>query len=232
MMDGVVDLAFPVIIQLWSFTIGWHKCIGGGSRVSTRRLDSTDLRESTMKTVEILQDEHNGVLFVLEQLEQAVAGAERGARVPKDIFGDVQEFFAIFVDQCHHGKEEAELFPRLVGEPAVELVERLEAEHVTGRRLAAAYAEAARVYEPGDTASGARLAVAGRDYTAFLREHIDLETRELLPAAEALADQDEELYEAFERVEEEKIGPGTHERLHRMIEGLPARIEPWLTAGA
>jgi hypothetical protein len=48
-----------------------------------------------------------------------------------------------------------------------------------------------------------------------------------LPATEALADQDDELYDAFERVEVERIGPGVHERLHGMIEALPARIDPW-----
>ena len=79
-----------------------------------------------MKTIETLRDEHNGVLFVLEQLERAVAAAERGASVPKDVFADVQEFFAIFVDKCHHGKEEAELFPRLTAAPGRVLVERLE----------------------------------------------------------------------------------------------------------
>ena len=180
-----------------------------------------------MKTIDTLEDEHNGVLFVLDQLERAVSAAEGGAAVPADVFADVQEFFAVFVDRCHHGKEEAELFPRLTSEPARALVDALEAEHVVGRRLAGAYAEAARAYRPGDVDTGRRLAFAAREYSAFLRAHIDLETRELFPATEALADQDDELYDAFERVEVERIGPGVHERLHGMIEALPARIDPW-----
>ena len=158
-----------------------------------------------MKTIDTLKDEHNGVLFVLDQLERAVAAAERGAAVPADLFADIQEFFAVFVDRCHHGKEEAELFPRLTAEPARALVDALEAEHVAGRRLA----------------------FAAREYSAFLRAHIDLENRELLPATEALAAQDDELFDAFERVEVERIGAGVHERLHGMIEGLPARIDRW-----
>jgi hemerythrin-like domain-containing protein len=181
-----------------------------------------------MKTIDTLREEHDGVLFVLDQLERAVAAAERGAPVPTDVFGDIREFFAIFVDRCHHGKEEAELFPRLEGGPAEGVVKRLEAEHVTGRMLAAGFAEAAKAYRPGDVTSGGRLANAARAYATFLRQHIDLETSELFPATEALAAEDAALVEAFERIEEEKIGPGTHERLHEMIEGLPARIDPWL----
>jgi hypothetical protein len=53
-------------------------------------------------------------------------------------------------------------------------------------------------------------------------------TDELFQATETLTEQDQELFDAFERVEEERIGPGTHERLHGMIDGLGARIEPWL----
>src|SRR4051812_33621825 len=113
-----------------------------------------------MRTIDTLRDEHNGVLNVLGQLERAASAAERGAPVPKDVFADVQEFFAVFVDKCHHGKEESELFPRLTSAPGRALVERLEAEHVTGRRLAGAYASAAESYQPGVAESGARLAAA------------------------------------------------------------------------
>lgn len=180
-----------------------------------------------MKTIDTLRDEHNGVLFVLEQLERAVSAAERGSPVPKDVFADVQEFFAVFVDRCHHGKEETELFPRLTAAPGRALVERLEADHATGRELAGAYATAVQAYRPGLTESGAHLAAAAREYAAFLRTHIVLETDELFRAVEALVEQDQEVFDAFERVEEDRIGPGTHERLHAMIGGLGGRIDPW-----
>lgn len=182
-----------------------------------------------MESVETLRAEHEGVLTVLDNLERATAAAARGAAVPRDVFSDIQEFFAVFVDRCHHGKEEAELFPLLVGGPATPLVRRLEEEHVVGRRLARAYAEAVNAYEPGNAESGARLQQAADAYIAFLRDHIALETDELFPAMmDALATRDEELNQAFERVEIERIGAGTHERLHARIEGLPARINPWL----
>ena len=181
-----------------------------------------------MQTTATLQAEHNGVLLVLDQLERAVDAARRGAQVPADIFRDIQEFFVVFVDQCHHGKEEAELFPRLDAHGSGAIARRLEAEHVKGRQLAAAYGEAVRAYTPGEIATGTRLAGAARAYAEFLRAHIDLETRELFPAVEdKLATVDQALVDAFDRLEEERIGAGTHERLHGMIAGLSTRIDPY-----
>lgn len=185
-----------------------------------------------MNTTATLSAEHTAILYVLEQLEQAVAASERGIAVPADIFQNIQEFFMVFVDRCHHGKEEIEIFPRLQPDHAA-LVERLEAEHGTGRQLARSFAQAVQSYLPGKAATGATLAEAARAYAAFLRRHIDQETRELFPTVErVLGAEDQQIVDAFERIEVERIGPGTHERLHGMIDGLPARIAPFLAAEA
>jgi hemerythrin-like domain-containing protein len=182
-----------------------------------------------MEAVAVLRTEHEGVLAVLTHLDRAVSAVERGRPVPADVFTDIREFFEIFVDRCHHGKEEAVVFPRLVGGTQSELAPHLEAEHGRGRELAAAYAAAVRAYDPGDLASGKALATAARAYAAFLREHIDDETRELFPAMETtLTGDDAALVAGFEHIEEERIGPGTHERLHHLIDDLPRRIDPFV----
>lgn len=179
-----------------------------------------------MRTVDDLRTEHHIVLEVLERLERAASAAERGAPVPAGVFTDIREFFATFVDRCHHGKEEAEVLPRLKSGPYSGLAQRLEEEHGTGRRLAAAYAEAVKNYEPGDTQTSAKLADAARAYSAFLREHIELETEKLFPAMDSeLSPEDEAMFEGFEQIEDERIGPGMHEQLHAMVEGLEARLE-------
>ncbi len=183
-----------------------------------------------METVDILLAEHAAILHVLAQLEQSAEASAEGALVPADVYQDIQEFLTIFVDRCHHGKEEIVVFPRLQGD-ATALIERLEAEHATGRQRTLEFIHAVQVYQPGNTASGAALAESAHAYAAFLRRHIDQETQELFPAIErSLASEDESLTAAFERIEVERIGPGTHERLHQMIDGLPARIAPFLIA--
>ena len=179
-----------------------------------------------MRTVDDLRTEHHIVLEVLDRLERAVSMAERGALVPADVFADIQEFFATFLDRCHHGKEEAEVLPRLKTGVNAALAQRLEEEHGTGRKLAGAYAEAVEDYVPGGTKTSRKLAEAARAYSAFLREHIELETEELFPAMDSeLSPEDGTMFEGFERIEEKRIGPGMHEQLHEMVEGLEARLE-------
>jgi hemerythrin-like domain-containing protein len=181
-----------------------------------------------MDTVTTLSTEHAAILQVLEQAEQAASAAAQGIPVPAGIFQDVQEFLMVFVDRCHHGKEEGELFPRLQPDYAA-LVEQLEDEHTTGRQLALTYAQAVQSYQPGNATTGAALAAAARAYADFLRQHIDEENEHLLPVVEqALEAEDQHLVAAFERIEVERIGAGTHERLHGMIEGLPERVAPFL----
>lgn len=178
-----------------------------------------------MQTIAILTDEHNGVLTVLGALKQATTAAERGAVVPVDVFTDIEEFFAIFVDRCHHAKEEQVLFPAL-GSAGALLQRQLEREHDEGRSLANAYAAAVDLYRPGDAASRLMLRAAADNYSAFLRRHIALETAELFPliARTLSAADDTTAVAAFERIEQAQIGLGTHERLHGMIVSLDPRI--------
>jgi hemerythrin-like domain-containing protein len=181
-----------------------------------------------MDAVSVLQAEHAGVLAVLAQLDRAVIAAERGAPVPVAVFRDIGEFFVVFVDRCHHSKEEAVVFPRLARGAPARLIRDLEAGHARGRKLAAAYAAAVDAYVPGDVAAGRQLADAARAYAALLRAHIDEETQLLFPAMTALVADDAALVAAFDRIEDEQIGPGTHARLHGMIDTLPGRIDPFV----
>jgi len=73
---------------------------------------------------------------------------------------------------------------RLKAHASRAIAERLEQDHTVGRRLAAASGQAVDAYTACQTESGAKLAAAARGYASFLREHIDLETREVLPAVE------------------------------------------------
>jgi hemerythrin-like domain-containing protein/GNAT superfamily N-acetyltransferase len=189
-----------------------------------------DLKEIiTMEATTTLETEHNAVLYVLDELDRATAGAASGKSVPTDVFSDIEEVFRVFVTQCHHAKEETEVFPKLlaIGDP---LPRQLEQEHEHGQRLEQTYARAVAAYRPGDIGLGTAVQHSAAAYSAFLRTHIATETAELFPAMQRhLLSQDEALVEAFERVETERIGAGVHERLHGMIGGLKARIDPWIS---
>src|SRR5579884_2611132 len=121
-----------------------------------------------MQSTQILRAEHDAVLGVLSQLEEAVALAEQGVPVPKDIFSDIQGFLAGFVDQCHHHKEESAVFTQLEAAPAGrQIAWQLTAEHESGRALAAVFAAAVAGYLPGNVASARRVGQATAAYAAM-----------------------------------------------------------------
>jgi hemerythrin-like domain-containing protein len=81
--------------------------------------------------------------------------------------------------------------------------------------------EAASAYAKGDAAAGASWASAARTYARLLSEHILKENNVLFPMAEGILTpaEKETLAAQFEKLEVEKMGRGTHERLHaRMAE--------------
>ncbi|MCL5946571.1 MAG: hemerythrin domain-containing protein [Chloroflexi bacterium] len=181
-----------------------------------------------MQAVDILRAEHDGTLHVLTFLEQAAAAAAAGQPIPQNIFTDIQEFITIFVDRCHHGKEENIVFSRLAEHTAAPVLQELVSEHTQNHAYAVAFVSAVQAYVPGDSATGAALATAAHRYAELLRRHIERETSQLFPLMQqALSEDDSQLTALFDRFEEEQIGHGTHERLHQMIEAFPGRLAPW-----
>jgi len=89
-----------------------------------------------MKATADLRSEHGGVARMLGIMDAMAARAGNGQHVDLDDLEQVVEFLRVFVDKCHHTKEEELLFPaiRAAGMTAVEpTVVFLEADHVRGR---------------------------------------------------------------------------------------------------
>src|SRR5574342_705370 len=66
-----------------------------------------------MKATQQLRDEHEGIKLMLGILGKVTSMGESGQELNLDHVERVLEFFRIFVDKCHHGKEEDLLFPQL-----------------------------------------------------------------------------------------------------------------------
>ena len=66
-----------------------------------------------MKPTEILSSEHRVIEGVLDCLEAMVGQAKAAGRLEPQPAKDAVAFFRDFADRCHHGKEEAHLFPAL-----------------------------------------------------------------------------------------------------------------------
>ena len=179
--------------------------------------------------VSILLNEHHAVEAVLGYQDRALTALEDGKAVASDIFRDLTEFFTLFVGRCHHGKEEALLFPIVRRDSArAGEVTALEGEHGQGATLVLAYERAATAYAERGLDAARPLIAAGRAYAAFLRAHIERENATLQAWQRTEGDSaQDEIVAAFERYEEDVMGHGTHERLHRMIDTLGPRVAAW-----
>ncbi len=177
----------------------------------------------------ILRKEHDAILRMLDVTEELARRLERGERVAAEMLTDLLEFFRVFADRCHHAKEEDFLFPSLEnrgmpypGGPT----EVMRAEHERARALIREMQEAAEDYSQNVPGAGGRWSEAARAYAILLHAHIDKENNVLFEMADLLLSEIEqrELTEAFEKLEEEKMGAGTHARLHRVMEKLTVEV--------
>jgi hemerythrin-like domain-containing protein len=180
---------------------------------------------------QVLRHEHDAILRMISATEEVARRLEQGERVRPEILDNLLEFFRLFADRCHHGKEEDLLFPLLEskglprqGGPIGVMLH----EHDEGRAFIKQMAEAAEAYKTAPESAGRRWAEPARNYSALLRAHIDKENNILFRMAEQILSADEQarLAEDFEKVEVEKMGAGTHERLHAKMDQLLAEVAP------
>jgi hemerythrin-like domain-containing protein len=179
-----------------------------------------------------LRREHVHVLRMLKILEAVQVRMAEGEAPPAEVWSDIVSFLRVFVDRCHHGKEERALFPAVMliadGEAKVR-VEELLVEHVEGRRLVAALAAAAGTEPvlPGDPRperpfdlSGADAAISG--YVSLIRPHVIHEEKAVFPLADAtLAPEFQETLQGeYDRIEAEVTGLGLHEAFEETVSRL------------
>ena len=178
-----------------------------------------------MRPTEILSAEHRVIEQILDCLENIAAEAQRRGVLDIESAQRALRILKTFADTCHHGKEEHHLFPKLqqlgiprgVGPLAVMLEE-----HDVGRAHIRGMDESMRALAGGDRAALERFATHATGYVQLLREHIQKEDSILFPMAEAALKESDrrELVEAFGRVENEELDPGTHAAMLALADGL------------
>ena len=178
-----------------------------------------------MKATDQLRDEHKGVLLMLAILEKVSQRLETEGSLEKEHLEGMLEFFRVFVDKCHHGKEEDLLFPayEAVGIPNKNgPIAAMLAEHEEGRGYIKSMTEAFEGFKKSEHFSGARIVEYAKKYIALLKQHIDKEDTVLYPMGDARItnEKDKELLAGFDRIEKERIGSGKHEQFHAMIDKL------------
>jgi len=179
-----------------------------------------------MNPIKELITEHEAVRMTLRILNRISEEIDKTAKIPNpEHLKQLFEFFSVFVDKCHHGKEEELLFPAMEavgisrkGGPIGVMLN----EHQQGRDLVAKMKRALSQYLNGDTGAAQKLKGFADAYIALLNLHIDKENNVLFPMAQQhlLENKLAELKKGFDKIETDKIGTGKHEEFHQMLDIL------------
>lgn len=176
-----------------------------------------------MKPTDILIKEHDAILNMLKILEEVCLRLDNGERVEETDLENIVEFFKVFADKCHHGKEEDILFPAMEeygipneGGPISVML----AEHVMGRDNVKGMSNSIVDYKEGKDTAPIEFVLFARNYIQLLTAHIDKENNVLFKMADSQIPEERQqsLLVDFEKAEEEKIGAGVHERFHKLLE--------------
>jgi hemerythrin-like domain-containing protein len=178
-----------------------------------------------VKATEQLKKEHHAVKLMLLVLDKLCKKLESGEQIDTDHLDNLIEFFQVFVDRCHHAKEENMLFVAMQKTMDPNDGDRIGAlikDHASGRNYIHELAAASTRYRAGDAEAAKTIVQNAKHYMTLLIQHIDIEDNVLYPMADArLSDRkQEELLGEFDLLEVEEIGVGKHEEFHRMIDRL------------
>jgi hemerythrin-like domain-containing protein len=172
-----------------------------------------------------LKHEHRVIERALHALDGICMRLEWGDQVPYDVLSQAVNFFSVFADRYHHGKEEEYLFPALAlegipyqGGPLA----LMEQQHERERELTAEMSSAIEGYRGLDPESRQHFISAARSYCDHLLRHIEKEDSILFRiAAEILDDEGKAaLSEGFKQAEAQ-LGLNTKEEYERVA----ARLE-------
>ena len=175
-----------------------------------------------MKFTEELKAEHRAVMVTLDILEKIAIDFEAGREINLDHLNGIMEFLTIFVDKCHHGKEEKVLFPAMVkagvpdhGGP----VGMMLLEHEEGRKYIRGMKSSLAAIGQGSKDDGQIFVQNAMSYKKLLTQHIYKEDTVLYPMAEQriTETQQADIIEEYDRIEEQEVGHGKHEEFHQML---------------
>jgi hemerythrin-like domain-containing protein len=181
-----------------------------------------------MTPTEDLINEHKAIKIMLSIMSKIAEDIKANKKFYIKDVEQIVDFLQTFADKCHHGKEETSLFPALVlaGIPKENgPIGVMLQEHTLGRGYIKEIKRGLESCKLGDTCSGELIATNLTNYISLLQNHIHKEENILFPMAnKTLSEQKQkEIYEQFEKIEEEVVGHGVHEKYHELLNQLKSK---------
>jgi hemerythrin-like domain-containing protein len=177
-----------------------------------------------------MEAEHRTIETVVKALGDLALAVEKGQRADVVLLKTAVEFFRVYADKLHHGKEEALFFPMLVkrGVPPQGCpIGGLNQEHKRGRALVGTLEEGIAFYIQRKPGAQDSLVQTLRGIADLYQNHIWKEDAMVFPMADKIlteADQ-KELSGKFAEVDK-SVGLEVIARLERFARGLaPAAMQ-------
>jgi len=137
----------------------------------------------------LLRDEHKLILEVAGALADMLTAERAGEPLDYDAVARCITFFRLFVDACHHSKEEGLLFPGLEAQGMAQdagPIAVMLSEHEQGRALVRAMAASLDGAGRGEERAGTTLRGAAEDFVDLIVAHIGKEDGVLFNMADDL----------------------------------------------
>jgi hemerythrin-like domain-containing protein len=178
-----------------------------------------------MKAISELMAEHEGIKMMLGIMTVISRRIAKYENIDLMYVENIADFLSGFADKCHHGKEESILFIRFKDKKIASLdkiLPELLEEHAQARTMISLLNKTLQDHWEGNESSLIQIGKIYTRYAELMNSHIEKENTVLFPVLEneITPGMDEELYEAFEKLEAEVIGLGKHSKYHAMLEDL------------
>ncbi len=134
----------------------------------------------------IIRDEHRSLAAVIHGLQHLVREARDGVVAPRiPLLRAMLYYINAFPEKLHHPKEDAYLFRRLRERTREfdDTLDELERQHVAGHELVVELERSLDGYEADPAGGLAAFAIAVERYATAQWEHMNLETKVVMPAA-------------------------------------------------
>jgi len=178
-----------------------------------------------MKAVEQLKKEHENIKLMLNILNKICDKLQCRKEFNQEHFSKIIEFLEVFVEKCHHGKEENFLLPAMLETgvpqdrgPAAFVIMEHKGLHRYFKDISEAYTR----LKNGDSKMSEQISENLKKYITLLTQHIDKENNSFFLLVDSLLSEakQKDLAEDFEIFEMEYISAEKHEELCELLKHL------------
>ncbi|MCL6472720.1 MAG: hemerythrin domain-containing protein [Firmicutes bacterium] len=175
-----------------------------------------------MPPVDQLMSEHRLIERMIRQLKRELSRIETTRKVEQSFIDITIDFFRVYTDFMHHGKEEHILFGELDVKPLLPehriMMEELLQEHVYVRKVVKDLLEAKERYEQKNDRSLIDIIRTMHILSSFYPAHIEKENRHFFPLSMEYFSQNErnQMLEAFYKFDSRLIHELYNEKISKL----------------